>query len=256
MKVDKWMSCNFLKLNADKTEVTVLGFRSQLAKVDLPTVNIAGVDITITSDPIKNLGVMFDRGLTMASQVASITRSANFRLLNIRRARKMLTTDATKLAVHTLVTSKLDHCNSLLAGINNTLISKLQNVQRTAARLITGKRKYDPITQDLIKLHWLPVHLRIDFKILVLTYKCLHQQAPDYLSNMLTIHSDRRPLRSNSSATQLIEPFTSHVTFADRAFSVYAPCLWNSLPEDIRNAESIMVFKSLLKTHLFELAYK
>ena len=137
-EINEWMSQNFLKLNADKTEVIMLGFKSQLAKIHLPTVNIAGVDVPVRTDPVKNLGVMFDCGLTMASQVANITRSANFQLVNIRRARKMLTTESTKLAVHTLVTSRLDYCNSLLTGINITLLNRFEDVQRTAARLIAN----------------------------------------------------------------------------------------------------------------------
>ena len=64
----------------------------------------------------------------------------------------MLTTEATKLAVHTLVTSRLDYCNSMLVGVSETLLKRLQNIQRTAARLIT-KRKYDSITAELISLH-------------------------------------------------------------------------------------------------------
>ena len=246
---------NFLKLNADKTEVVMLGFKAQLAKINLTSVNIAGVDIAIKSDPVKNLGVMFDCGLTMATQVANIARSSNFQLVNIGRARKMLTTESTKLAVHTLVTSRLDYCNCLLAGINRGLLKRLQNVQRTAARLITRKRKYDPISGDLIELHWLPVEQRIDFKILVLTYKAIHHQSPDYISSMLQLRTDSRHLRSTSFAPQLVQPRTHHITFADRAFSCYAPRKWNQLPPQIRNANSISIFKRLLKSHLFELAY-
>ena len=253
-KINTLMSQNYLKLNADKTEVIMLGFKAQLAKISLRSVQIAEVNVAINSDPVKNLGVMFDSGLTMAAQVANITRSANFQLINIGRARKMLTTDSTKLAIHTLVTSRLDYCNSLLAGINTTLLNRLQNIQRTAARLITRKRKYDPVSDDLIQLHWLPVKQRIDFKILVITFKCLHQQAPDYLSNLLRVQTDRRPLRSGS-ATLLFQPKTQYITFADRAFSCYAPRLWNQLPNHIRNSNSITMFKKLLKSHLFELAY-
>ena len=99
--INEWMSANFLKLNADKTEVILLGFKTQLAKIDLLHVNIAGVDIPIKSDPVRNLGVMFDSGLTMAAQVANVTRSASFQLRNISKARRMLTTDSTKIAVHT-----------------------------------------------------------------------------------------------------------------------------------------------------------
>ena len=124
---------------------------------------------------------MFDPGMTMCAQVANITKAANFQLVNIGRARKMLTTEATKLAVHTLVTSRLDYCNSLLVGISDTLLKRLQNIQRTVARLITKKRKYDSITPELISLHWLPIRQRIAFKILVLVYKSLYQQTPNYI---------------------------------------------------------------------------
>ena len=166
----------------------------------------------------------------------------------------MLTTESTKLAVHTLVTSRLDYCNSLLAGINRGLPKRLQNVQRTAARLITRKGKYDPITDDLIELYWLPVEQRIDFKILVLTYKAIHHQSPYYISSMLQLRTDSRHLRSACFAPQLVQPRTHHITFADRAtFLCYAPHKWNQLSPQIRNANSISIFKRL--SHLFELAY-
>ena len=113
--------------------------------------------------------------------------------------------------------------------------------------MITRKRKYDPISDDLIELHWLPVEQRIDFKILVLTYKAIHHQSPDYISSMLQLRTDSRHLRSTSFAPQLVQPRTHHITFADRAFSCYAPRKWNQLPPQIRNANSIGIFKRLLK---------
>jgi hypothetical protein len=192
----------------------------------------------------------------MNAQVSNITKSANFQLLNIRRARKMLTTESTKLAVHTLVTSRLDYCNSLLVGINESLLRRLRNIQRTAARVITQKRKYDPITQDIVDLHWLPIRKRIDFKILVLTYKAIHNQTPDYISSLLKIKTAPRRLRSTScSSPRFTELRTQHYTFADKSFSCYAPRLWNRLPELIKCADSIFTFKRLLKHHLFASAY-
>ena len=113
-EIQELMQTNFLKLNAEKTEGLVVGFRAQLAKFHLASVNIAGVDVHVQSKAVRNLGVMFDCGMTMGAQVSSITSSANYQLMNIGRARKMLTDEATKLAVHTLVTSRLDYFNSLL----------------------------------------------------------------------------------------------------------------------------------------------
>ena len=256
-EVQEWMTQNFLKLNAAKTEVQVFGFRAQLSKLTLPSVSIAGIDIAIQADPVKDLGVMLDRGMSMSAQVTKITKAANYHLTNIGRVRKMLTAESTKLVVHSLVTSRLDYCNSLLVGISESQVKRLINVQRTAARLIRRKRKFDPITSDLIDLHWLPIRQRIDFKILVLVYKSCHKQSPDYITEMLQRKTSCRQLRSTASSTpSFIERRTSHSTFADRSFSCYAPRVWNKLPEIIRDAESVNFFRKLLKRHLFEIAYK
>ena len=161
---------------------------------------------------------MFDSGMTLAAQVSNIVKSANFHLVNIGRARRLLTDDATKLAIHTLVTSRLDYYNKLLIGISLRLQRKLQNIQRTSARLITKCRKFDSITSQLIELHWLPIKQRIDYKVLMLAYKALHNQAPSDITNMIQINVERRRLRSSCS-TLLFEPRTYCVTFGDRAFS-------------------------------------
>ena len=255
-EIQNWMSQNFLKLNAEKTEVIVCGFRAQLCKFHLSSVNIAGVNVPVQTNAVRNLGVMFDCNMSMSAQVNNVVKSANYHLINIGRARKMLTTESTKMAVHALVTSRIDYCNSLLAGISESLLKRLVNIQRTAARIVTRKRKYDPISHDLVELHWLPIKQRIDFKIIVLVYKCLHQTAPNYLAELLHVSISHRRLRSNSTASyRLTEHRTQRITFADRSFSCYGPKLWNSLPEHIKSAASIDNFKKLLKHHLFNLAY-
>ena len=198
---------------------------------------------------------MFDPGMTMRPQVANIVRSANYHLTNISRARKMLTTEATKLAVHTLVTSRLDYCNSLLIGVSRSLITSLQNVQRTSARIIAKRAKYDSITPVLIDLHWLPIQQRIQFKALLLVYKALHKQSPSYISDLLQLHLPQRRLRSSTSALQLLEPRTHSVSFADRSISCFGPREWNTLPNHIKTAKTVDAFKKLLKCHLFHQVY-
>ena len=124
---------------------------------------LADADVAVQSNPIRNLGVTFDSGMTMAAQVSNTVKSANFHLVNINRACRLLADDATKLAIHTLVMSRLDYCNSLLIGISLHLQRKLQNIQRTFASLITKRQKFDSITSQLIELHWLPIKQRIDY---------------------------------------------------------------------------------------------
>ena len=134
------------------------------------------------------------------------------------------------------------------------MIQKLQMVQNRAARLVTRTRKYEHITPVLKRLHWLPVKVRIEFKLLLLVYKALHGLAPSYLRDLLTEYQPSRSLRS-SSLKMLLVPRTKLKTFGDRAFSISGPKLWNDLPLDIRTSESIGTFKSRLKTHFFTQSY-
>ena len=151
---------------------------------------------------------------------------------SISRVRKYLTESATKTLVHALVTSKLDYANVLLYGVPPVHLRKLQRVQNMAACVICKLGRYDCITPAYKKLHWLPVAKQIELKMLVYTYKALHDQAPGYLSDLIQPHNPPRSLRSGNKML-LTETRTNKVHFGDRAFSRAAPVLWNKLP--IRN---------------------
>ena len=144
--------------------------------------------------------------------------------------------------------------NALLIGLPNYLIDKLQRVQNCAARIVTGVRKSDHITPILKHLHWLPVKYRIQYKILLLTFKCLSGTAPKYLTDMIVPYNPTRSLRSEKQHL-LVQPSSKLCSYGDRAFSVAAPRLWNDLPFLIRSASSVSIFKCQLKTHLFKQAF-
>ena len=99
--------------------------------------------------------------------------SVRGRLIRIRHLLPLST--ATALA-NSLVSSKLDYCNSLYSGISQTNFNKLQRIQNSLARVITNTSKYQHIKPTLKKLHWLPIKQRIDYKIWLLTYKTLTNQ--------------------------------------------------------------------------------
>ena len=110
------------------------------------------------------------------------------------------------------------------------------------------------ITPVLSMLHWLPIKFRIQFKVLVLTYKALHGQAPVYISDLLQPYITNRSLRSSNQGL-LVVPRTRLKTKGDRSFEVVAPTLWNALPVNLRSAVSVDAFRKHLKTYLFQLAF-
>ncbi|KAL9957225.1 hypothetical protein ACROYT_G038836 [Oculina patagonica] len=250
--LDKWMSINKLKLNKDKTELLYL-YSKHNPQQPLPPIRF-GQDIIQPSQFARNIGVIFDRIMTMLPHISSICKSASYHLRNISRTRKYLSTKTTEILVHAFVSSKLDHCNSLLYNVPKYALKKLQSVQNAAARLITCSRKYDHITPILKELHWLPVSERIKFKILLLTFKALHQQSPIYIQDLLTYYQPSRTLRSSHSSR--LNPVKFHLkSYGSRAFSVSSPELWNSLPVFIRSCDNLSSFKSKLKTFLFKTYY-
>ena len=154
-----------------------------------------------------------------------------------------------------LCPSHLDYTNAILYGLPEVSLNKFQREQNACARLCVSRGKDISSIQCMYELHWLPVKYRIKFKILVLTYNCLKGDAPQYLRNLLTeLMPSHEGLRSGKSSRLLI-PKTKCKMFASRSFSVAGPTLRNSLPEDIKNAKTVVNFTKQLKTHLFRKAY-
>ena len=225
-------------------------------KVNITTLRLGDTTITQSPSAVKNLGAWFDAQLNMHEHIKKTCSSSFFHIYNIRRIRKYLSRKTTESLVHAFVSSKLDFCNSLLYGLPDVHIAKLQRVQNAAARLVVGLPRFCHITPVLCDLHWLPIRYRINFKILLLTFKCLHGLAPKYLSDLLTVSKPSRYNLRNHMGTLLTPASVKFkVTLGDRAFKSSAPKLWNSLPLSIRNIQSLNKFKAQIKTYLFKLAF-
>ena len=250
--MDNWRVINKLKLNQDKTEVVLISSRYH-PRPPLDSLQIGNMTV-VPSSSARNLGVIFDKCFDLEDHIKSICKSSHYRIRNIAKIRKYIDKESAKIVVHTFVTAKLDSCNSLLYGLPQHLISRLQSIQNTVARVVTRTRKFDHITPILKQLHWLPVRYRIVFIILLLVYKALNGTGPSYISELLKYHTSEWKLRL-SSQRLLATPKARLKTYGERAFAVAAPRLWNSIPLELRSSSSIDTFKQHLKTYLFKQAF-
>jgi hypothetical protein len=241
-------------LNADKSEVVILGTSHQLHSVGstVQAVNVAGNVLPVTKQ-LKSLGILFDAHLNYELHANAVVRACTYHLRALRHIRHVLPDDVAKQIGCSMVCAKLDYCNALLHGAPAAAIDKLQRVQNQLARIVTSSGRREAAMPILQSLHWLPVRQRIDYKLALITYKARTTSTPAYLASLLQLNDTGRVLRSSAAPT-LFVPRT-RTEFGKRAFSVSAPLIWNSLPVAVRTSDSVSSFKRRLKTHLFSLAF-
>ena len=163
---------NGLHLNPSKSEaIASHNPKSKpLAAVAESTVSVAGSLIKLQTS-IKNLGVYLDSKMSFDKRAPETCKACYFHIRALRHIRASLTTDASKTIATAIVDSRLDFCNSLLAGTSISNLTRLQRVQNTLARIVAQKPRFCHITQVLSDLHWLPVRHRISFKIATVTLR-------------------------------------------------------------------------------------
>ena len=104
----------------------------------------------------------------------------------MKAAWKFLSRKTCEKLVISLVISHLDYANALLVGLSKLTLDQLQQIQNMEAKMVLNKKKYDSSTRCLEELHWIPIKYRIEIKVLTLVFKCLHNQVPSYLRDVLT----------------------------------------------------------------------
>ena len=193
--VAEWMCDSMLKMNHEKTELIAIGTKPKISQVtlSLTPVSISGHNIPF-SQSVRNLGVVIDETLSMDVHIKHLCRILFCQLRRLGKIRPFLSADtANKLAV-SFVLTRLDYCNSLLAGLPDNKLNKLQHIQNHAAQIVLRKPRHMSATSLLRTLHWLPVKVRIQYKIACCCFQCLpHNTIPPYLLTffILTNHLER-----------------------------------------------------------------
>ena len=246
--VRRFLRINKLKVNDDKTVLLLIGSAYWLSHVNFDAINVGNVEVKAV-ESTRNLGVIFDKEMNLEEHIKNVCKRGYLHIKNLFYLGRFLDKTHRNIAAHSFITSILDYCNSLLYGLPNEQIKKLQMLQNAAVRTVVKKRKYDHISKDRVELHWLPVEARIIFKIALITWKCMAFGEPKYLKDLLVQRKDKRAMYANT----LDVPKSNKVTWGDRSFQKAAPMIWNSLPMKVREQNNIDSFKRELKTYLFSL---
>jgi len=164
-------------LNPEKTHVMWLGSSQLVSQIDIRDIPVLSTYVQPV-ESARDLGVVVDSQLSLSAHITTLCRSCYYHLRHLRPAARSLSTETAKTLVQAFISCRLDYCNSLMYGVADSLIRRMQSVQNAAARTITGARRQEHITQVLRQLHWLPVRQRVRFKLACIMYKSLSGQAP------------------------------------------------------------------------------
>ena len=235
--IKAWMTNAKLKLNPSKTEVLLIGTKQQQRKHVLSLFPTSDLDHnTSPATSAHNIGVNFYSDLKFDHHIRQICKFCFYHFRDLRRIRRHLSIDTAKMIANSLITSRLDYCNSLLFNIDDKYMKQLQRVQNSSAWVVCKTSKFCYITPVLHLLHWLRMKYRIDFKINTSVYKTLHTNQPVYLRELLSLSEKQRTHAARTR--EFIQPHSPKTKAGSRAFFVVATYLWNSLHAQVRTAET------------------
>jgi hypothetical protein len=252
LAVKEWMLTNKLKLNDQKTEALLCGPPQRRESCPCQSLKVGDAVIQLASS-VKSLGVVLDCDLSFEKHISFVVKTCFFHIRSLSKIRNYITRQSANTVAVSLILSRLDYCNSLLAGLPQLQVKRLQAVQNAAARVVTGSRRSEHITPILRDLHWLPVDERIRHKVLSITFRAVKDSKPAYMADLVSWYHPSRSLRSADSSLLAVPGPRDVKTkrFGQRAFRYFASVAWNELPRGIRETTSISSFRSLLKTHFF-----
>ena len=201
--IKDWMDSMHLKLKTNKTDFIIFRSKRQLRKLDESPLDAKG-NLIPKREVVRYLGGHLDTSLTFEIHIKTKVKTAMANFNKIRSVWEYLSIRACTILVLVYCIIHIDYTNAILFRSTAQVITKFQSLQNMCAKLILRRSKYSSSMESLFKLHWVPVCQRINYKILTLTHKCIQEQAPKYLQDLINIKQKQgRNLRSNNTGLLL-----------------------------------------------------
>ena len=245
--VFNWLQANKLTLNMTKTEFMLIGSGQRLGTLTAsPTTRMNSTQVSqVTST--KSLGVIIDDRLDWHSHIEKLTKKIASGIGCLKRVRHLIPASTLHLLYQALVKPHFDYCDIVWGSCGITLRDKLQKLQIRAARVLTFS-SYDADATKLLEfLSWKNLTSQQEIHRVTMVFKCLHGLAPEYLNSKFRWRNSAYDLRDSENKLNVPLPRTNYYR---KSFSYSGATLWNSLPCDIRNTESLGLFKRKINATL------
>jgi len=242
-----WFKNNHMKANPDKFQSMI--FSRKCLNQSEKSFKLGDHDIDCAKT-MKLLGVYFDEKLCFDYHVREICKKAG-RLVSALYRLKDKVSQKNKLKLyHAFVISNLCYCSLVwhFCGVKNT--RRIEKVHERSLRFVLNE--YNHSYTDLLSLVNRPtMYMDRISKILLLTFKSLHQIGPAFLSNYIEVQPIPYNLRNGS---MLVIPMYNTVTFGKKSILFEMASLWNKLSAGIKKCESVEVFISMLPKEISKLS--
>ena len=241
---------NGMKINAAKTEMMVVGDRSALQTAAAASVEFIGETLEPVSTA-RNLGVMFDSRLSFEPHVDNIVKKCFGILIGLMHAKHMIPASVLPIIVDALVMSHVRYCSQVFGCANKTALKRLQKVQNFAARLISGRRKYQHVSDVIEELEWLPIATMLEYHDMCLLHKIIRTGEPEILRREVSLNREvveRRTRRSDYLYLSRSRTNIGKRTFRHRACSLYNGHVIGSELQGLSCARFKNMLKALLAT--------
>ena len=245
-----YFNINGLLLNENKTQFIIFGSRQYISRLP-DNLSIRFNDATLVpSHKIKNLGVIMDSYMTFDFHIDALHKKVIGTLQYLNRVYDRFDNECRVMVVQALVVSVLNYCLRVWGSTNKTQMERVKKLHNFAAKVaVGGAHKHDHVTPIFEKLKWLRMDKKYFYDICILVFKIIHKILPEWLFSLPSVgqHRSRSMITRHENSLYVPRALTD---VGARNIKIIGPTLWNRLPVDIKNCQTLTSFKSLLLKHL------
>ena len=245
-----WYKRNRLSVNASKSNTMVINGKRNVQ--DKLVVNLDGHEIKQV-DCVKYLGVHVDNDLTWDTHMEKLHTKVMGKLAVLRRLSKFLPRQTLELIFKSTIQPCIDYADTVWGTCSEKGLKIAQRLQNAAARIVTNN--YDYINfrgEDIVKgLRWQTIKERRQFHMATLMFKCTHGLAPNYLCDQVCLLNEINHYSTRyATGNNIHVPFPKKSIFK-RSFMYEGACIFNSLPDFLKDCDNVYDFKCQYKSHFF-----